>query len=280
MPKKIGKPQYRAARRPHPGRTTGTTVSSPCCVGIDIGSHRSRLCLSANGSEIIVENKHQHNLDNSYPGDFPSSLYVFDDDDNDSAGNDRSAHAGVLYSVERDYPERLSVSAKYVFYALADASDTLLLQYPLVRDIVDRKHDPKFKARLRNAMVALLSVLRERAMPIILNKNWHIAKVGLTIPVQWTLEFEDVYRDLVSEVFEVNPNIIYFFTETEALARYLFKHHASEMDPNEEYNAIMFIDFGGHNMNGCVFGVARDPENPECNSFYRVGRAFGEDNLT
>jgi hypothetical protein len=225
-----------------------TYTRKRCSIGIDVGSHRTRICLWVNGSEIVVENKYHYSLDNSfYPGDFPSTLYVFDNFEDPSVGD--------LYSVEREYPERLSISAKYVFYALADASDTLLEQYPLVHHLIARKEDPKFKAHLRNAMVALLSALRDRALPICRSRKWSIANIGLTIPVQWTLEFEDVYRGLVSEVFDVNPDIIYFFTETEALARYLFKHQAAEMDPDEKHNAIMFIDFGGHNMVGleCFF---------------------------
>jgi len=98
-------------------------------------------------------------------------------------------------------------------------------------------------------MVALLTTLRDRAMSEVRSKGLEVGRIGLTIPVQWTLEFEEVYRGLVAEVFkEVGEDGVYFFTETEALARYLFKHHAEEMDPEAKYGAVMFFDFGGHNM--------------------------------
>lgn len=167
---------------------------------------------------------------------------MFDDDTSPTADN--------VYLIEGEDPNRLSVSAKYVFYALTDTKDALLEQYPPVHHLVARKKDPVFKAKLRNAMVTLLSVLRDRALAVCRSKKLQVAKIGLTIPVQWTLEFEEVYRELVSEVFEINQDAIYFFTETEALARYLFKYHAAQMDPDGEHNAVLFFDFGGHNMVG------------------------------
>lgn len=234
-------------------------------MGIDVGSHRSRICIWADSAETIVENPHSFSLDAvCYPGEFPSALYVFD------------PPPAEVYLVDREDPNRLSVSAKYVFYALANASDILMEQYPPVHHLMERKHDAGFRAHLRRAMVTLLSVLRDRALAVCRSKELRIARVGLTIPVQWTLEFEEVYRDLVSEVFDVDPAVVHFYTETEALARYLYKHHTSQMDPDDQYSSILFFDFGGHNMNGCLFGVARDLENPEGNGFLRVGKAFGK----
>lgn len=189
----------------------------------------------------MVENQHNHNTDtSSYAGDFPSALYVFDDDTSTTADN--------VYPIDGENPNRLSVSAKYVFYALTDITDALYEQYPLVHHLVRKKQDPVFKEKLRGAMITLLSVLRDRAMAVCRLKRLQVAKVGLTIPVQWTLEFEEVYRELVSEVFGIDQEAIYFFTETEALARYLFKDQAEQMDPNGEHNTILFFDFGGHNM--------------------------------
>ncbi|KAK0746876.1 hypothetical protein B0T18DRAFT_466281 [Schizothecium vesticola] len=254
-----------------PQRNTAAALRDPqsCYLGIDIGSHRTRICLWFDDSEYVVENRYNHNTETSnYAGDFPSALYVFDDDTSTTADN--------AYLIEGETPNRLSVSAKYVFYALTNTPpDALLEQYPLVHHLVRKKQDPVFKEKLRGAMITLLSVLRDRAMAVCRLKRLRVAKIGLTIPVQWTLEFEEVYRELVSEVFGIDQEAIYFFTETEALARYLFKHQADQMDPNGKHNTVLFFDFGGHNMNGCAFGVARDLGNPERNSFYRVGQKFG-----
>lgn len=141
------------------------------------------------------------------------------------------------------------MSAKYVFYPLANASDTLLEQYPSVRDLTKKKDDPVFRGQLRRGLITLLSALRDAASAVCHERGIRIVKIGLTIPVQWGLEFEDVYSSLVMEVFDMrDTRQIHFFTETEALSRYLYKHHGHELDRGDRHNAILFLDFGGHNM--------------------------------
>ncbi|KAH6839516.1 hypothetical protein B0I37DRAFT_386622 [Chaetomium sp. MPI-CAGE-AT-0009] len=249
----------------HDRKTAGGLQDA--CLGIDIGSHRSRVCLRIIGTtqEIVVENKMYRDLTGPYtPCDFPSALYIFDDVSQD------------VYFLEDEDLGRQWVSAKYAFYPLANASDTLLEQYPSVHQLTNRKDDPSFRAQLRRGLIALLSGLRDAASAVCRKMGLRIVRIGLTIPVQWGLEFEDVYRDLVKEVFQMHdPDQIHFFTETEALSRYLYKHHAHELDPNDRHDAILFLDFGGHNMNGCLFGVARDEYRPDGNGFFRVGSPFG-----
>ncbi|KAH6627456.1 hypothetical protein F5144DRAFT_493032, partial [Chaetomium tenue] len=196
---------------------------------------------------------------------FPSALYVFDDVSED------------VYFTDDEFPSRQCVSAKYVFYPLANASDKLLEQYPSVHHLTNRKDDPAFRAQLRRGLIALLSVLRDAAYALCREHGLRIVRIGLTIPVQWDLEFEAVYRSLVMEVFDMpNAGQIHFFTETEALSRYLYKHHGHELDPGNQHNAVLFLDFGGHNMNGCLFGVAHDHDRPDGNGFFRVGSPFGK----
>ncbi|KAK4235727.1 hypothetical protein C8A03DRAFT_36422 [Achaetomium macrosporum] len=236
------------------------------CLGIDIGSHSTRACIwrMRRKTDIVVENPHYYGLGRGYtPCDFPSALYVFDD------------ISQKVYLPDEEDPGRQWVSAKYVFYPLANASDALLEQYPLVHHLMERKDEPEFGRQLRRGMITLLSVLRYAADAICREHGLLIVKIGLTIPVQWGLEFEDVYRDLVMEVFDIDVERIYFFTETEALSRYLYKFHRHRLDPNDKHNAILFFDFGGHNMNGCLFGIARDQDRPDGNGFFRVGGPFG-----
>jgi hypothetical protein len=239
--------------------------------------------------QIVVENKMYQTLTGAFtPCDFPSALYVFDDVSQD------------VYYADDEFPSRQSVSAKYVFYPLANASDTLLDQYPSVHHLTDKKDDPVFRGQLRRGLIALLSTLRDAARAVCREHGIRMARIGLTIPVQWGLEFEDVYRELVKEVFDMRDETqIHFFTETEALSRYLYKHHGHELDPGNQHNSILFLDFGGHNMvsprrrpdvelvvseliplaskqNGCLFGVARDHDRPDGNGFFRVGSPFGK----
>lgn len=209
----------------------------PSTLGIDIGSHRSRACLWTSSGAKVVQNEHSYGiLGTSFPGEFPSEVYVFD------------PPPAPLYLVDREDPSRQSVSAKYVFYVLANAEDKILEQYPPVHSLTTKKDDVEFRARLRQAVIELLCVLRDRTMEMCSDEGLRITKVGLTIPVQWTLDFEYVYRGLVAEVFSIDPETIFFFTETEALARYLYKFHGPKLDPKDEYSTLMFVDYGGHNM--------------------------------
>ncbi len=210
------------------------------CLGIDIGSHRTRVCIWVVGTEteLVVENTKYLGLSNPYTAcDFPSALYPFDDITED------------VYLLDEDDTGRRCVSAKYVFYALANASDALLEQYPSVHDLIESKDDPEFACQLRRGIIELLSALRDATDDLCREYGLRIVKIGLTIPVQWGLEFEDVYRALVLEVFEkVNTSRVYFFTEAEARARYLYKSQARKLDPRDQHNAILFFDFRGHNI--------------------------------
>ncbi len=183
---------------------------------------------------LVVENKHY--FEQTMPCEFPSALYVFDDIDQD------------VYLPQEGDPTRRWVSAKYVFYPLANASDALLEQYPSVGELMGRKHQPEFRSQLRRGMIALLSALQAAAEAVCREHRLQIVKIGLTIPVQWGLEFEDVYRDLVLDVFKADASQVYFYTEAEALARYLYKYQAHRLDPRDWHQAILFFDFGGHNM--------------------------------
>jgi hypothetical protein len=187
---------------------------------------------------VVVENTQYYSYGDAYtPCDFPSALYVFDD------------VSQPVYLLGDDGSARRCVSAKYVFYFLANASDALLEQYPPVCLLMERKDDPEFRAQLRRAMVALLSALRDATAAVCRDQGLRIVKIGLTIPVQWGLAFEDVYRSLVVDVFDIpDATHIYFFTETEALLIYLYKYHARTLDSCNQHNAILFFDFGGYNM--------------------------------
>ncbi|KAK0619472.1 hypothetical protein B0T14DRAFT_209156 [Immersiella caudata] len=66
-----------------------------------------------------------------------------------------------------------------------------------------------------------------------------------------------------------------FYAETETFGRYSYKFHSREIDPEDKHSSIMCFDFGGHNMNCCLFGVARDFNQQVDNSFFTVGKPSG-----
>ncbi len=84
-------------------------------------------------------------------------------------------------------------------------------------------------------------------------RTWNlvIKKIGVSIPAQWTLEFDDVLRGLMVDVFGVPSLTVQLVTETEAVAYLLFRR-CPEIDPEGLHSTVVFLDFGGHNMVGAV----------------------------
>lgn len=166
--------------------------------------------------------------------DFSSTGYPFDD--------------GKVYLGNDPNPHRQPTSLKFGFYVLANASDELVKQYPLVQPLLERKNDLAFRDRLYQGLEGLLLVLRDHVNKLCKAKRLSISTIGLSVPAQWNLDFERVYQNLVAAVFSHPPSEIYFHTETEALAHYLFKDHIDELQDNGANDALLFLDFGGHNM--------------------------------
>ncbi|KAK0619471.1 hypothetical protein B0T14DRAFT_496212 [Immersiella caudata] len=151
-------------------------------LGIDLGSYSTRAALrTATGSEFVIENKESMNSSNSYyAADFPSAIYPFD-------------HVSQpVYLLSPDHSRR-ETSAKYAFYVLAYADDKLLEEYAVAQRLTNRQNDPAFRKQLRRGIVGLLTVVRDATMTVCRSKRYRIARIGLSIPVQWTSDFEDVY---------------------------------------------------------------------------------------
>ncbi|KAL0931828.1 uncharacterized protein CTRU02_212781 [Colletotrichum truncatum] len=202
------------------------------------------------------------------PGDYTSAGYPFEPQ-------------GPVYLDGDSDPNRRETSLKFGFYPLANVKDKdLLEQYHLVQPLMEKKDDPRFRARLRQGLVELLTAVDRDVQSNCRIKGLKITRIGLSIPAQWTLEFEDVYREIAMQVFGyIGGNIeanIFFHTETEALAHFLL-HETPEhfqVRESEDYRVFLFLDFGGHNMNGCIFNLVQRDQN-ESPSFYRIGDAFG-----
>ncbi|KAK3353784.1 hypothetical protein B0T25DRAFT_608255 [Lasiosphaeria hispida] len=211
-----------------------------------------------------VENKEYH--ERTDPRfeicDFSSSGYPFDE-------------MGPVYLKNYIDPHRQRISLKYAMYALANASDALLEEYPLLKDFTERMGDADLREKCRNGLVELLTVVCQRVQKVCRSCNFRITKIAMTVPAQWTLVFEDLYVDMIEEVFQHPRHDVYFLTETEALAWYLFRdpEYVADLELDKENEAVLFADFGGHNMNGCIFDVNHGID--DAVSFYRLRDPFG-----
>ena len=232
-------------------------------LGIDLGSTYTRLAIYCRELRQLFPIQNPNSLDegvlrNGYE-DFPSDIYVFDED-------------GDYYDFVSASADRQSTSAKFLFYLLArkrkielgdtkdmtiEEMDALLSQYPLVNPILQLENDELFVDRVRRALHMMFLALAKRVKVICDGQNIEIEEIGLTIPSQWDLNFEDVYRDIVAGAFgEVFPHLdashIDFLFETEALAHLLFRQHVELIvSADNASQVVLFLDFGGHNMVRC-----------------------------
>ncbi|KAK7946369.1 uncharacterized protein PG986_010690 [Apiospora aurea] len=236
-------------------------------LGIDLGSTSTRAVL---GPKHVQEtNRNMQSLRFS-AGDFSSSIYPFD-------------AKGPIYLYEMPDPTRKSVSAKYAFYSLVDASDELLEQYPMVHELMNGRDDAAFQQRLREGLEQLFSRLKCLIDGMCKEYRYEIDTIGLSVPSQWTLDFEDLYRAIIVKVFGPRyKNKVVIVYETEALGRFLCTGYSDKLlrpDDGDQgqgsvrHDALLFFDFGGHNMNTCTFNIVYDEKGTP--SFYLISRPKG-----
>lgn len=198
---------------------------------------------------------------------FSSRILVHDDQPQKYIGN---ASQSGQYNREES-------SVKYAPYILVHKNERLLAQYPILQRLLEEKAsvgDAAFCARLEEAFNQFLSFVLtatkkapELWRPRRGEEQMRIEKVVLTIPSQWNLNFEDLYRRLFlrifRQVFADQPElaardlVVDFQTEGDALAHYIFHESHGEFrlgggmpDIQEilsKTNAQCFIDCGGHN---------------------------------
>ncbi|KAK0619470.1 hypothetical protein B0T14DRAFT_566318 [Immersiella caudata] len=228
-------------------------------LGIDIGSYGARAFMveidppqSDHPRTYQVSSKRGNHRDDYtfYDADFPAAITV------------RDVADGTL----------VEIPAKYAFYALTNGSDNLLKQHPQADELSRQHNNAVGRRQIEAGIGGLLTTIKEQVDTTCAVKRLRVGRIGLTIPAQWTLEFEDVYRRIVSPLFaHVQPSNIQFYTEAEALGQYLLREHWDELDPENKYAGVMFLDFGGHCMNGFQCLLSRDTVNPDRSCFIKVG---------
>ncbi|KAM7217083.1 hypothetical protein V8F06_007482 [Rhypophila decipiens] len=210
-------------------------------LGIDIGSVSSRAYLFSHTASLrmAVWNPSRDQNRMEYPkfekGDFSSKCYPFDE--------------GLPYLGQTTVPdgERLSTSLKYAPYVLINCSDDILEQYMTAGVLKAHQHDAAFQHKLRVGLLDLFKTIVDRVHAFCRNKM-EVTEVVMTVPSQWTLEFEELYATLVSPFFNFGPSNVFFCTETEALANFLLRCCPEELEEFGDYHIYLFLDFGGHNM--------------------------------
>lgn len=153
------------------------------------------------------------------------------------------------------------ISAKYLMYFLARIDPELMVDYPLPEDLMTHNEDEGFLEDCTEILSRLIKGVKERVHAIAQRKGLFFEEIILTIPAQWDTSFEDVYRPLVENVFtytneedeQIKPKI-HFCGEADALARYVILHEGREL---EDWDVVLFLDFGGHSMSFSLMELKR-----------------------
>lgn len=222
-------------------------------MSIDLGSSGVRACIwrpdAKKGQDPVIMLLNRENGGDGYTFSAHGDVMDYDVPDD------------KIYIDNLEREGRLGTPLKYGLYILADAPTALQKEYHLIKDLLDedRRNKEEFRRRLRLGLMQMLIKLNAKVKELItgLRKNWNVGKLGITIPAQWELEFEEEYRSILAEVFEWNPyedrDRISFIFEPEGLAAYLlhskeYRDEAIAQSGPNEHRMVLFLDFGGHSM--------------------------------
>lgn len=145
---------------------------------------------------------------------------------------------------------RESVSLKYAFYILANASDRFVDQCPMLQKL--RQHDSEdFRQKLRTGILELLKTVR-RWILANMRKHWKIDRLSVGMPAQWGLEFQRVFLALIGEAFEWDRMTTYdkvsFTIEPDSLAHSLLNREEPYVRSSKPVQVWLVIEHGGHNL--------------------------------
>lgn len=122
-------------------------------------------------------------------------------------------------------------------------------QYQLCEPLRTFQGEEDFRERLDKGIRELFTAVYHRVFDVCQEEHLLVTTIGLSVPSQWTVEFMELYRGIVADVFMHLPEDIFFVTEVEALARYLCTKKMNRLvqHQNDVHNAVVvMLDFGGH----------------------------------
>lgn len=247
-------------------RISSKLIFPSSVLGVDIGSTETRVVLVwHDGTSIqtrVIENRTDaHTLLNA-TSQFSTRVLVHDDNPVKYLGNASQA-------------DREESSAKFIPYILVGKNEKFQEQYLILERLWNERRTVgklDFHTRLEEAFNQFLCFVLKGTKCALETynsdgKQIKVKTVAMTIPSQWDMNFEELYRRLFKraflQVFDDTPQAaahdmsVVFHTEATALAQYIF-HEASHTRalgggmPHIDTiigkpNAQCLIDCGGHN---------------------------------
>lgn len=185
-------------------------------------------------------------------GDISSSCYPFD-----------GLRPYIGNTIARD---RIATSLKPLFLLLSDipvdAVRPLVQEYPHTEELLRRTkgqgaEQQRFRENLDRALADFFQLLRDRLMRSCRFNRVRVVSVGVAVPAHWPEVVHATITDYLLRKLlrnaahvQVEREDIFFHTETQALAHYLFKRYEKRtlnVPPSNE-QGFLLADFGGQNL--------------------------------
>ncbi|KAK3379629.1 hypothetical protein B0T24DRAFT_695468 [Lasiosphaeria ovina] len=235
--------KYSRSGKSHGGKSSESKPPSRAVLGIDFGSTAVRACFVPHDKSKVfqvIENPDSSISNIFNHGDFPTACCPFSDNPLESIGEQ---------AVSNPY----NVSAKYLMYLLADASDDVMERYPLSGELRNRRGDKAFLATCRKVLVCLMQQVKARVDEVAQSRRITYEEIVLTLPIQWEKVFQDQYVSIIKEAFEwQDMDRVHVITEAVALAHYMMEYEDHHL---EDWDFVMFVDAGGHSMSYSIYKV-------------------------
>lgn len=174
----------------------------------------------------------------------------------------------MVYPGNNRIPDRRSISSKLAMYAVVGISDEVARQSPELRELRGRvQQHPALKQTIRLGIQHMMHCVLKKvyylleAAPAPLSRK--LDAIALTIPAQWTIEFEEEYGELLTtaweKIFHCEAPQLIFLNEGQTNVHYAFyrdtfpassdRQHLSQQDffdIGKNKNSVLLIDAGGH----------------------------------
>lgn len=248
-------------------------------MAIDWGSEavRAKLYLDVeNGQPVERLVQHISSVDEMFidrhevKRQFTSHIYPFDNPI-------PNPPADMVYPGNNRVPDRRSISSKLAMYAVVGITDEVARQSPELRELRGRvQQNQTLKQIIRRGIQQMMFCVLKKVSYLVNRaiepQDRIIDAIALTIPAQWTIEFEDEYGELLTaaweQVFRCEAPQIIFLSEGQTNVHYAFyqdtypastdRQHLSQQgffDIGRSKNSVLLIDAGGHSTVSNIPGI-------------------------
>lgn len=185
--------------------------------------------------------------------------------------------AEMVYPGNNRVPDRRSISSKLAMYAVVGITDEVARQSPELRELRGRvQQNQTLKQIIRLGIQQMMRCVLKKVSDIVNGntepRSRNIDAIALTIPAQWTIEFEEEYGELLTtaweQIFRCEAPQLIFLSEGQTNVHYAFyrdtfpassdRQHLSEEDffhIGRTKNGVLLIDAGGHSTVSNTQGI-------------------------